>query len=305
MSEEKSREKREAKEEAPSGEPDRNLPTVAEEGASRTGGKRPRRAAQGIYILPALLTTASMFCGFFAVIASIDFRFTEACLAIFAATIFDGLDGFTARITKTTSEFGANYDSLSDLVSFGFAPAILAYNWALIPYQRIGWMAAFIFCVCAAIRLARFNVHTLTDEESDSFCGLPSPAAAGVIIGAVFIHQKYNDFFGQVLEINGVEGTVKHWGIEILVDATALLMVSEDRFKSNTDIDLMKKKKVIVFVAILLILFFAVINLPVFVFTVAYLYAIIGILAWLFSLLRRPEYEDYEYGEADEAPGDS
>ncbi len=279
--------------------PENAEPGAEGEGAAERRGDRPprrrrrrRRPAQGIYVLPALLTTGSMFCGFFAVISAIDFRFTDACWAIFAAGIFDAFDGLIARATKTTSEFGVNYDSLSDLVSFGFAPAILAYNWALIPYQRIGWMAAFIYCACAAIRLARFNVHTATDDEHESFCGLPSPAAAGLIVGAVFVHQKYNEFCGNVLDINGVEGTAKHWGIVVLVYVAALLMVSEVRFRSIKDIDFMKKKRVIVFVAILLLLFFAVLNTPVFAFTMAYLYAAGGILAWLFSLFRRPEYED-------------
>lgn len=152
---------------------------------------------RGIYVLPNLFTTAALFCGFYAILAATDGRYTLACILIFAAMIFDGCDGRVARMTNTTSEFGVQYDSLSDLVSFGVAPAMLLYHWALhfsataplVP-TRLGWMAAFIYTACAALRLARFNAQVNVVDKA-FFIGLPSPAAAGVVAGFVWLGHRY------------------------------------------------------------------------------------------------------------------
>src|SRR3989338_10848505 len=149
--------------------------------------KRPKLSSvkKGVYVLPSLFTTASMFCGFFSIIRSINSfnssvtHFTDAAWAIIIAVFFDGIDGRIARLTKTTSRFGVEYDSLSDLLSFGIAPAILMYVWGLKPYGRLGWLAAFLYFVCGALRLARFNTQNPSNAKR-YFKGLPIPCAAGM-----------------------------------------------------------------------------------------------------------------------------
>jgi len=141
---------------------------------------------RGIYILPNLLTTAALFCGFFAIVQAMKGHFEASAIAIFVAMVFDGLDGRVARLTGTQSEFGAQYDSLSDMVSFGVAPALLAYQWALMDLNKLGWIVSFIYCSGAALRLARFNTNIgIVDKRF--FQGLPSPAAAALIAGIVWV----------------------------------------------------------------------------------------------------------------------
>lgn len=143
---------------------------------------------KGIFILPSLFTTGNVFCGFYAFIAVMNDDFYLAGVAIVVAIIFDALDGRVARLTKTSSEFGVQYDSLADVISFGMAPALLAYAWVLKPFGRLGWLAAFLFLLCGALRLARFNV-TKPDKTGDSFIGLPIPAAAAVIASIVIAFE--------------------------------------------------------------------------------------------------------------------
>ena len=145
-------------------------------------------SARGIYLLPNLFTSGALFAGFYAIVAAMNFKFEPAAIAIFIAMVMDGLDGRVARMTNTTSAFGAEYDSLSDMVSFGVAPAIIMYVWALKPLGKLGWIAAFIYCACAALRLARFNTK-LEDPLQDKryFQGLPSPAAAALLAGFVWV----------------------------------------------------------------------------------------------------------------------
>src|SRR4051812_23112240 len=141
-----------------------------------------------IYIVPNFVTTANMFCGFYSIIASIRSEFSSSAWAIVGAGIFDMLDGRIARLAKATSQFGVEYDSLSDLISFGIAPGILLYQWALEPYDRLGWSAAFLFVTCGALRLARFNVNSGT-QPSTYFQGLPIPMAAGVVSTFIIFNQ--------------------------------------------------------------------------------------------------------------------
>lgn len=183
---------------------------------------------RGIYILPNLVTTAALFCGFYAILASADGRFGVAAVLIFVAMIFDGLDGRVARLTGTSSEFGVQYDSLSDLVSFGVAPAMVMYQWSLhfiniepnVP-SRLGWMAAFIYCVCAALRLARFNTQVNVVDKA-VFIGLPSPSAAGVVAGFVWIGTHYGWQPRNVLLVSAV-----------LLILAGLAMVSNFRYFSG------------------------------------------------------------------------
>lgn len=187
-------------------------------------GNEPRKPGVHLYILPNLLTTTSMFFGFFSVINSINGNFSTAAYAIVAAAIFDQLDGRVARITGSTSSFGAEYDSLSDLISFGMAPALLQYLWALQPFGRVGWLASFIYVACAALRLARFNVQSVNVERKD-FQGLPSPMAAGVVASSVLAFQDL-----------GWEAE-RHWGLLVLCFLVAFVMVSNFRYRSFKDLD--------------------------------------------------------------------
>lgn len=185
----------------------------------------PTVKSKGIYLLPNLLTTAGLFSGFYAVIASMNGRFEAAAIAIFVAMIFDGLDGRMARLTNTQSAFGAEYDSMADMVSFGMAPALIAYNWGLSDIGKIGWLAAFIYCAGAALRLARFNTQVgIADKRY--FQGLASPAAAAIVGGTVWLGQDY-----------GIKGRDVSWLFAGITAISGLLMVSNFRYPSFKEID--------------------------------------------------------------------
>ncbi|MEK6201461.1 MAG: CDP-diacylglycerol--serine O-phosphatidyltransferase [Desulfobulbaceae bacterium] len=179
------------------------------------------------YPLPCMFTLASLFCGFYSMIASVNKDFKTAAIAIRVAAIFDGLDGRVARMTRTTSQFGVELDSLCDMVSFGVAPGLLAYLWALHPYGRYGWLAAFLYVAMTSLRLARFNSQD-TKSDSKDFVGLPCPAAAAMIVTSVL--------FSHYL---GLTGEVKHISLLLLVYLLSYLMVSTHRYlsfkKPNTD----------------------------------------------------------------------
>lgn len=182
---------------------------------------------RGIYLLPNLFTTGGLFAGFFAIIAASQGRYGAACVAIFVAAILDGIDGRVARLTNTQSEFGMQYDSLADLISFGMAPALVMYHWALMSLKldgvtigRIGWLAAFLYAACAALRLARFNSQ-VTKIDKRWFVGLASPAAAGLMASFVWASHDL-DWSGEELRYAALAVTV----------VAALLMVSQFRYTS-------------------------------------------------------------------------
>ena len=152
---------------------------------------------RGIYLLPNLFTTAALFAGFYAIVQAMNSRFEHAAVAIFVAMVFDGLDGRVARLTHTQSEFGAEYDSLSDMVSFGVAPSLVIYEWALKDLGKWGWFAAFIYCAGTALRLARFNTN-IDVVDKRYFQGLPSPAAAGLMAGMIWVFNDYHVHGGEV-----------------------------------------------------------------------------------------------------------
>src|SRR5512147_1216875 len=153
--------------------------------------RKNRIRRRGIYLLPNLLTTGALFAGFYAIVQAMNLRFDQASIAIFIAMVLDGLDGRVARLTRTQSAFGAEYDNLADMVSFGAAPALIIYEWALKGMGRLGWIAAFVYVVGAALRLARFNTMLeVTDKRW--FTGMPSPAAAALVAGFVWIIADYN-----------------------------------------------------------------------------------------------------------------
>lgn len=200
---------------------------------------------RGIFLLPNLLTTAGLFSGFFAVVSSMNGHFISASVAIFIAMIFDGLDGRVARMTNTQSEFGAEYDSMADMVSFGIAPGLVAYNWALSSFGKFGWLAAFVFVACAALRLARFNTQVGVADKR-YFQGLASPAAAGVIASIVWVGSEY--------QINGQD---YGYLIGIITILSGLLMVSNFRYNSFKEVDW--KGRVNFVVVLLIVLAFVII----------------------------------------------
>jgi len=227
-------------------------------------GVMVKKRRKGIYVLPNLLTLGGLFGGFYAIVMAMNERFDLAALGVFAAMIFDSLDGRVARMTNTQSAFGEQMDSLSDMVSFGAAPALIAYEWALRGMGRWGWIAAFVYCACAALRLARFNVNTgVVDKRY--FQGLPSPAAAALVMGFIWICTELD-----------VTGPSVAWPVSLLTLYTGLTMVSNVPFYSFKDI---KMKKSVPFTVIVLVaLLIAVVNIhpPIVLFAAFMVYGISG-----------------------------
>ncbi|MBW2599630.1 MAG: CDP-diacylglycerol--serine O-phosphatidyltransferase [Deltaproteobacteria bacterium] len=237
---------------------------------------------KGIYILPNLFTTASLFFGFYSMIASIGGDFSKAAVAIIISCILDGLDGKIARVTNTTSKFGAEYDSLSDLIAFGMAPAILAYSWALVSFGRYGWLAAFLFVVCGALRLARFNVQ-INAIDSKVFNGLAIPAAAVVIATAVlFFHYMGGE--GQFNHVSVLAGTV----------ALALLMVSNIKYYSFKDLNFFSRKPFMTFVLIIFMLTVIVLEPQIMLFVMALAYSLSGPVWMLFKIAKKQNQKKME-----------
>ncbi|MEQ3692480.1 MAG: CDP-diacylglycerol--serine O-phosphatidyltransferase [Alcanivorax sp.] len=199
-----------------------------------------KRDRKGIYLLPNLFTTGALFSGFYAVVAGMDGNFENAAIAIFVAMVLDGLDGRVARMTNTQSDFGAEYDSLADMVSFGVAPALVAFSWALQDLGKIGWVAAFVYCAGAALRLARFNTQ-LAVADKNYFTGLASPAAAAIVAGNVWVFSE-----------SGTSGADIAWWMAIIVPLTGLLMVSNFKYHSFKGLDLRGKIPFIALLAIVL-----------------------------------------------------
>ncbi|MDP3252528.1 MAG: CDP-diacylglycerol--serine O-phosphatidyltransferase [Hydrogenophaga sp.] len=231
--------------------------------------ERPRRP-KGIYMVPNMITLAALFGGFYSVVMAMNDRYDLATVGIFVAMVLDSLDGRVARLTNTQSAFGEQMDSLSDMVSFGAAPALIAYEWTLRDIGRWGWIAAFVYCACAALRLARFNVNTAVVDKR-FFQGLPSPAAAALVAGFIWLMTE--------LEIPAKEVT---WFMFALTLYTGLTMVTNVPFYSFKDLSL---KKSVPFAAIVLVaLGIAVINIhpPTVLFGLFVIYGLSGyaLYAW-------------------------
>ncbi len=220
------------------------------------------RSRRGIYILPNIFTSLNLFCGFYAVIAAIDGKFTAAAIAIIIGVMFDILDGKIARATNTTSPFGLEYDSLADLISFGLAPGVMIYLWALKPLGRIGWLAAFMFMACGALRLARFNSQVGT-ISSDYFVGLPIPAGASMAATTVLFCHRFNIAGNPII-------------ILILLYTLSFLMVSTIKYNSFKKPELFRKMNFNVLVAVILILIFIASQPPIALFIVGLAYVISG-----------------------------
>jgi CDP-diacylglycerol--serine O-phosphatidyltransferase len=227
-------------------------------------GAVPRKPRKGIYVLPNLFTLAALFGGFYAVVMAMNNRFDLAALGVFCAMVLDSLDGRVARMTNTQSAFGEQMDSLSDMVSFGAAPALIAYEWSLRGLGRWGWIAAFVYCACAALRLARFNVNTAVVDKR-YFQGLPSPAAAALVTGFIWLMNDY-----------GVEGAEVRWFMFAFALYAGLTMVTNVPFYSFKDVSM--KKSVPFAVIVLLALVIAVINIdpPAVLFGLFVVYSLSG-----------------------------
>ncbi|HWI14779.1 MAG TPA: CDP-diacylglycerol--serine O-phosphatidyltransferase [Burkholderiales bacterium] len=253
---------------------------------------KSRFARRGIYWLPNLFTIVALFSGFYAIVQAMSGRFEQAAIAIFVAMVFDGLDGRVARLTRTQSAFGAELDSLSDMVSFGVAPALVVYVWALQDFAaiksigmlgpwlsaKLGWIAAFVYCACAALRLARFNT-TIDVIDKRFFQGLPSPAAACLIAGLVWAMNEY--------QVRGADVRWLAWACTMFA---GLSMVSNLKFYSGKDINLRKSVSFSVVVGIAMGMVFLITfssTLPEMLFLVFSAYALSGYVLWALGKTRK------------------
>ena len=242
-------------------------------------GTRKESMRRGIYILPNLVTAASLFAGFYSMVATLNGNYSTAAVWIFISAVCDGLDGKVARMTGTTSKFGVEFDSLADLVAFGVTPAFLMYAWALRPFGRLGWVAAFLFLVCAALRLARFNVQVDT-VESKRFVGLPTPASACMVASTVllFYHLNWPSSF-------------KKLAILGLIYLLAFLMVSNFRYNSFKDPAFIKRQP-FGFLLLAVVLLIVIAAEPVIMtFSVLLLYILSGPIDYVVTWPRRRRLE--------------
>ena len=251
---------------------------------------RRDRMKMGIYVLPNLFTTANLFCGFYSIIAAMKGLYEIAAVSILIAVILDGLDGRIARMTHTTSKFGGEYDSLCDLVTFGVAPALLVYNWSLISYGKWGWLTAFLFVACGALRLARFNVQ-VGIIDSRVFNGLPIPGGAAAVATGVLLYYYL-----------GGDGRFSDLSIMFAVIALSLFMVSSIKYYSFKDLNFFSRKPFMSFVLIIVILVIVVAEPQIMLFTFAFGYGFSGPAWALFKLGRKyltdirtkkPQYQDH------------
>ena len=248
-----------------------------------TRGRRMKKekSHRGIYILPNIFTSLNLFFGFYAVIASINGKFVAAAAAIIIGVLFDIMDGKIARATNTVSKFGVEYDSLADLVSFGLAPGIMIYLWSLRPMGRVGWLAAFLFVACGALRLARFNSQ-VGMTSSEYFVGLPIPAGAGMAATAVLFCHKL-----------GIETQINPVFVLVMLYLLSFLMVSTIKYNSFKKAELFKKMNFNVLVTIILVLIFIAAQPSVALFSLTLIYIVSGPLK-MFKHFRAKTREELE-----------
>ncbi len=226
---------------------------------------------KGVYLLPNLITAGGIFAGFYVIIASTSGNYQRAAWFIMLAAIFDGLDGKVARLTGTASKFGVELDSLADVISFGVAPGVLLYEWALRPFGKLGWLAAFLYVICGALRLARFNVQVST-VESRRFIGLPIPAAACIVATCVLLFYEL-----------GGTGTIKMVSMVVLVFLLAFLMVSNIKYLSLKDPELFKRQPFMMLVLAIILLIVIVAKPEVMLFLIGMAYMVSGPLMHYFG----------------------
>jgi CDP-diacylglycerol--serine O-phosphatidyltransferase len=234
------------------------------------------RLKKGVYLLPSLFTTGNLICGFFSLISTFNGQFLQAAVFIIIAHLLDGVDGSVARLTRATSQFGVEFDSLADLVSFGVAPATLVYFWALAPWQTWGWLAACLYVVCGALRLARFNVQMRTVEKTH-FVGLPIPAAAEMIAATVLMYY----FLG------GEGAANKRVILLLVIYCLAGLMVSNFSYFSLKQLDLKKRHPFWLLLSAILIIKLTIAEPQIMFFATFLLYTLSGPLLWCLTLPKR------------------
>ena len=228
------------------------------------------RNIKGIYLLPNLVTTAGLFAGFYAIVSAMNNSFENAAIALFIAMVMDGLDGRIARYTDTQSEFGAQYDSLSDMACFGITPALVIYSWSLKGLGKLGWLVAFFYVAATALRLARFNTQNITGIENKHkkyFVGLPCPAAAAVVASMVWIGTDF-----------GLPVKLFRYEVAIVVAIVASLMVSNINYHNFKELDLKGKVPFIMILLTLLIFLLVAWDPPKVLFIIFFLYALSGII---------------------------
>jgi CDP-diacylglycerol--serine O-phosphatidyltransferase len=230
---------------------------------------------KGIYILPNTLTLCGMFLGFFSILASLKGDYITAAWTIAIATIFDGLDGWVARLTHSTTRFGIELDSLSDLVAFGVAPAVMLYEWTLNNFGRLGWAAAFLFLACGALRLARYNVQ-MGSVESKAFTGMPIPGAAVIAASVVIFHYEIWDV-----------GPGRNIYILFITFLLAFLMVSTLRYHGAKELNFRKRKPFWILVTIVIVFMIIIIHPPVSLFIFAMIYLFGGIIENIFLFMKK------------------
>jgi len=231
---------------------------------------------KGVYLIPSLFTTGNLICGFFSIVSTFNGHYLQAAIFIILAHLLDGLDGYVARLTKTTSQFGIEFDSLADLVSFGVAPGVLVYYWALLPWGTWGWLAACLYVVCGALRLARFNVQVRNVEKSH-FVGLPIPGAAEMIAAIVLMYY----FLG------GEGATNKQVILLLVIYLLAGLMVSNFEYFSTKQLDLKKRHPFWILVSAILFIKLFIAEPQIMFFLVFLLYTLSGPLLWCLTTYKR------------------
>jgi CDP-diacylglycerol--serine O-phosphatidyltransferase len=241
---------------------------------------KTEKTRRGIYLLPNMITTAGLFAGFYAIVAAMSGRFEAAAIAIFVAMIMDGIDGRVARLTNTQTEFGVQYDSLADMVSFGLAPALVMYVWSLkymvtVGWAKLGWLAAFIYAASGALRLARFNSQVATAEKS-YFRGLPSPSAAGAVAGMVWVGTDL-----------GLKGEDLVYAAFVLTIVMGLLMVSNIRYYSFKELHFRNRVSFVAMLVVVLVYAFASIDPPKVLFAGFLIYAASGVIYTLLEIRSR------------------
>jgi CDP-diacylglycerol--serine O-phosphatidyltransferase len=236
---------------------------------------RPQRFKRGVYLLPSMFTVANLFCGYGCVVYATQRDFDTAAILIGIAMVLDTLDGYVARLTKSSSAFGVQLDSLADVVSFGLAPAILAFTWGLWPLKRLGWAAGFIYVTAAAMRLARFNIQTAAATDKRYFVGMPSPAAAGVIASTIYLFP------------DGPREQQFAFAALAMVVVPALLMVSTIRFRSVKAIDVGWRRSYFVLFLLAVMLALIASHPRLALVTLAYSYTAGALIMWVYTRVRR------------------
>ena len=245
-----------------------------------------RKRRRGIYLLPNLFTTSALFCGFYAIVAAINARYEPAAMAMFVAMILDSMDGRIARMTNTESDFGVQYDSLADLISFGLAPSLVIYQWSLYGLGKLGWLVAFVYAAATALRLARFNTQAGM-EDKQFFQGLPSPAAAAVLAGFIWMGAA-NDLY---------DGTNLVWVSLPLTLVCGILMVSNVRYHSFKQVDLKGRVPFLYILILVLVLVLIAVRPSVVLFFLALIYAASGPILTLFLIRRHRSKRHFHEGD--------